>query len=170
MHRNLRHNNAIWTVTCRCVSYFGLLQCNDLTSPTRYCFPSPCVCQRQTSACRTRICACQGETSRASSCTCKWETRYRAQLIDFSARSAFFVYWTNLSCRFRVSIFLCSLRSLAREFIASCKRTRNIRIFTLLWRTYVRRAELNRIAIRSSFAHQLCAQQFICQEAFHMQN
>lgn len=31
----------------------------------------------------------------------------RAQLIDSSARAAFFVYWTNLSCRFRIWFFFC---------------------------------------------------------------
>jgi len=70
-----------------------------LTSSKHYCFPlpTPRVCQRQISACRTaRVYVCyEGEQHTARTVRCYVRAReklsvIRAQLIDSSARSAFF--------------------------------------------------------------------------------
>lgn len=55
----------------------------------------------------------------------------RTQPNDSSARSA--LLSIGLICRIAVALnfFVALARSLTREFIASCKRARNIRIFTL---------------------------------------
>lgn len=131
--RNLRHNEAIWTVTCRCWLLFGPLRCTwphqHATVFHRRAFVKDKHLRAELHAylneqprVRLYVRASEGET-RCHSCATNWFQREVHVFLSI-----------GLICRvaFVSNFFSRPLRSLAREFIASCKRTRNIRVFTLM--------------------------------------